>query len=501
MTERVQWNVVALIACTASALIWLSSPFGIGTSPDSIAYMLEARALGRGAGLLERSAHHPPLYPVLLWLAGALLDGVQQGARVLHAALFGLNAVLFALLVRVGREAFPALPLACTLAFALSPALYDIHYMAWSEPPFFTFLLLHLLAMRAYLEQRPGPWLPLAGACLGAAVLTRYAGGAFIGATAMYLLVLGGHGRLARLRATAVFLLAACALPAAWLLARAASGEGAMPRTLDLHPLGMDRVHMARDTVLAWFQRDVAGLAFSAVAAVLAAAIPAACAVTVPDPERMARRMLVLLLLGVPAYVLFLLASISLFDFHTRLDSRILSPVLVLLLAALALSQAPPRAPYRWLPGIAAALVAVVVAMGAGTLAERLARNTRVGLGYFSEPAVTSPLMRYLSVTPLPVIYSNAPEFIEIHFDRAATALPAIRDPIRDLPRAGYERELEQLVHELRAGRAVVVYFMEFSWRRYMPGLETFVGRLRLPARFAAADGIVFGGEGGRSRR
>ena len=183
---------LAGLAALAAVGAWgREIPYGVGLSPDSVAYVSAARNLLAGKGFMlfisDSWIGWPPLFPIVL--AGLGLFGADPLAVAgpLNAMTFG--AIVFVTtqwLRRQGR--FPFLAAWTGFALAVSPPLVLVATHAWSEPLFILFTVLGLIRLDRYLATgRRGPWLE---AVLYAALacLTRYLGLALVLAGAGVLL-------------------------------------------------------------------------------------------------------------------------------------------------------------------------------------------------------------------------------------------------------------------------------------------------------------------------
>src|SRR5512143_3733008 len=139
---------LAIAAAGAVALLFYSTPQGLGLNDDSIAYIAGARSLLSGQGYRELwlvsagyVTHFPPGFPGALAFL-SLLTGVDplRTARLLNALLFGLNTYLIGWLV-LRMTGSRAAGLLTAILFALTPSLLRIHANAMSEPLYIFFTL------------------------------------------------------------------------------------------------------------------------------------------------------------------------------------------------------------------------------------------------------------------------------------------------------------------------------------------------------------------------
>lgn len=482
---------IVSVAAVAAALIWISSLWGVGTSPDSIQYLLNAKAVMQGASPLDISRHWPPFYPLALAGFGASTGDVLEGARLLHSALFGLNAVLLAWLVGgFGRDAGP-LPFAATAMFVLAPASYALHHMAWSESLFLALLLLHFLAIRRSLGTSAPGWLIVAGLFVGAATLTRYAGVAFMASSALFLLFALPGGWRSRFTATCVYSVAALLQPVAWFAAVAIQADASAPRPIELHLIDAERVRALGSVFFGWFRQDRLGFLSTLIGlGLLAFALWHA----VRSRATALRSLTGLMLWSGVFYVGFIFLSISLFDFYTPVDERIMSPLFLCVLGAIGTAGSSVSSRVERIgTQLATASLLVVMVAGVPALVDAARSNIRYGSGYFNLAFRQSPILGFLARIDGTRIYSNAAEAIEIHLGVKAQALPAFYDPVSARQVDSYNGLMRTVDDEVRQGQAIVVLFKAFAWRSYYPDATVFGDNLRLPVIYTADDGIIYG--------
>ena len=118
----------------------------------------------------------PPIYPLILTLSGIIKSNLIHSARWLHALLFGINTILFGIIIFIStRRNHIALFLGLLLIVS-STSFLKIHAYAWSESPFLTFSFSSFIFLFLYIVTNQSKYLFLSSATLGLAIATRYAG-------------------------------------------------------------------------------------------------------------------------------------------------------------------------------------------------------------------------------------------------------------------------------------------------------------------------------------
>ncbi|MEH6518858.1 MAG: glycosyltransferase family 39 protein [Halioglobus sp.] len=437
------------------------------------------------------TSHWPPLYPLLLSASNMALGNLIEGARILHCILFGLNTFLFYCLVSDRFQENDLAALGGTLLFALTPGIFSIHYMAWSEVPFISLTLLFLIFLRAWQISSATTVLIAAAIATSAALLTRYSGVALAGAAACILLFSPGTIKSRFTKSIGFGLLAILPLTA-YLLARSLILDNpASPRNFVVHLIEAERAMAVLQVAYAWFKPAMSPawitalfLLFTTITVLLSIIFGRSS--TRKDPVGL------LLFIGV-FYIVFLFISISFFDFYTPVDNRTMSPLFVFLVASMAFSI---RAVGERLPALGKATVSIVLALALLNLPSILSTTSnasRAGSGYLSQSFRAQDLLPYIASNELPSIYSNSKETITFYFDRDSQALPATFNPSENKVNEAAQEAYAKIFESVRKGQATVIYFNRFSWRAYYPPLSMFEVDEQLPILYKGTSGVVFG--------
>lgn len=203
-------NYIFLLAglLGASAVFLATYRYGPGLSHDSAAYVYAARSLMDGKGLLYFGygtpfIQWPPLYPILLSLAGKLGCDVITGARFINSSIFGLIVYFTGRWMAKGIKS-KSLALAGSAGIILSVPLLQVSSFVWSEPVFILLIILFLTGMERFLNKQRYSTLILCSVYVALACLARYAGVA-AAATGIILLLLQNKRFLKKLSDAIVF--------------------------------------------------------------------------------------------------------------------------------------------------------------------------------------------------------------------------------------------------------------------------------------------------------
>lgn len=502
MTNRplASFLTLGLLAVLGAFLILTATPEGLGLSDDSIAYIAGARSLLAGNGYREAwletngpVTHFPPGFSGTLTLIG--LTGIDplNGARLLNALLFGINAALLGLLGwRVTKSSVAGIVLAAL--FIVNDSLLRVHAVAMSEPLFLFFSLLAFLCFDLYLTPRSDDfsrlaprsddfnrltnkfvttWVAVAGLLTSLAYLTRYSGLALVATFVVSLILLHDKWKK-RVTSTLVYLASFAPLVAAWSIRNRIEAGNATNRSLAWHPVTAETLEQGLRTFSEFlvpieeWRRELFKMPEFFLAIIVIISLIVLVWVMVNGLRRFFKPATPmpevtgftngLYIFGYLASVLF---SISLFDASTPLKVRILAPVypplLLLLVGAGAWMWKRFGRAGQILVGVAALLIFSVSSVGQVRTVTELSKG---GRGFASFKWYDSKVMDYLSHLPAgTIIYTNEPGAVYLYTGYPCRVLPTRVDPVTGLEQPGFERGAEIVRRDVKSGYAFLVLF------------------------------------------
>jgi hypothetical protein len=193
-------------------------------------------------------------------------------------------------------------------------------------------------------------------------------------------------------------------------------------------------------------------------------------------------------------YTGMVLVSLLLFDASTRLNERILSPLLLLFLLMIVLTLwsgiRSMGSPMWGRALVVLALVGALLSQGGMTLKQIRAAHTD-GLGFNARHWVLSPTVAWIrSLPPNAVLVSN--ESFPIYFltGRPAYGVPERLDPVKGQIRQDFPNALEAMRGQLQKPDAYLVVFHPDSLRVELPPLDVLAQGLQV--RLKTGDAIVY---------
>jgi len=458
----IPWGLIVVIMAYYAALLPFAWPL---RTADAAVYLDTAYNLVHGRGLaylsdgrLQPYVFWPPLFPLLIAAVQALLhtDGITAAYIVSGSGLMITLWLLYrlsAMLLPDGRGAGAVLFL-----FAGS-WVFDLFYGAASEAVFIPLFLASMYAMLRWYRSRRISWLCRAGVLTGFMVLTRYAGLGVWAGYASFLLSLRDslknkilHVLLLSLPAGMLFL--------PWYVHT--SGSAAFfSRRFAVHPPGAEHVRQWAVTVVNWLAPGATRILFVPLVLFAAYGLVRFLKKRRPDWPRDFR----LFLTVAAVYLLFIILSITFFDYDTPLDTRILAPVYLSLLPVTVYVW------YEWLrAGDKLALTAGVLWLGSHAvyLAERpFVFQERAA---FIEALKNDGVKKILRQYPGRTVYTNVPGYVRYAApdDTLIRLLPPRYDRSSLRPDPDFAGKWGRVKKKISEGRAIVVWY-PFVSRPFLP--------------------------------
>ena len=523
-----------MIACVlvATGVMTACTRWGLALSSDSARYVRTSRHILGVEPVVDidieskgEQAHYPPFYPITLAAAGFVLrQDPLHAARWLHVAIFAGSTLLTGALVRrFGGRTWAAIFAAAVIA--LSPVTITTHAWLLSEALFILLALGMVWLLAMYLDElRPHAAAPrrdegvastwagwalliAAGLVASLGMLTRYAGAALGPAAVLALLVLPRESPWRRrVLDAAVFSLVSLALPMVQFGRNLVAGGSVANRTIALHPISLDHLKDGVAAVATWIAplgitgaRDAANAqpVLAAAAVLLFATIfLSGCALAWRGRREAIGRLAGVLVLVIVCFVGLLVFSISFVDFHTPMDTRVLSPVFAgwIVLAGCVLSWwiGPLGRGHRMIAVAATAVIAAIMAWPSDSLVSRLWTE---GDGFAHPQWRNSATMAAVRDLPAELqIFTNAPGAVYLLSGRQFIwTVPAEISASSRLPNPQYAGLMARIDQEIRAGRGVMVWLHRYGRRRaYYPSAEQVRSRLGLRVRRRFNDGAIY---------
>lgn len=449
---KLSTNFFVFICATSIIPALLFTSGGVDLTPDSLSYFEIAKYFREGGSTPGFIGRFPPLYAALVG-SNSLLDPLTT-ARLINVLSLTIAGAFVGLLLDQSGLSTMAKSFGALLWLSSVPIFY-VCAMAWSEALFIAFCVVSLTCLNSWIAKQTPISLLTLTLSAAAASLTRYAGVVIplmMMITGIYFLVAQKNRKGAWISVAAVLATLPLVL---WRIFTSRWDN----RALAVHPVNLSSLFQIGETFTQWFiPVGVGPIGFCAMA--FGFAFLVVYNLRRSGPVRVASGFVIL-------YLAFILFSKSFLDAEISLNTRILSPlfpaILVLLLVSTIDSEIGRRHRVIFI------VPALLLLGGVLQTWELLEKQRNRDLGLVSPDRFPPEVIAALKHLPDNVlVFSNAPDFLQLLSGRQATFLPnrtnaATREPILDV----HER-LDDLRQALSRKEAVVVYFHKVGWRRYL---------------------------------
>lgn len=488
-------------AVLAFLLVLISTPWGLGLRPDSIIYVEVARALVEKGDFMALPSHWPPFYPLLLTGFQILTSELTLGARLLQALLMGGNVFLIAVLLR-NSNLDRGLSALFLLLVLLQPGFVEVHIYLWTEPTFLCLALLNILVLERIMRQ-PASFrlLLLLAVIAGLSIMVRYAGLFLVMVNGLALIFFSHPPSSATVSvrwqdrsflgirlgnvADALIVTAVTLIPMlAWSIFNRMRGVGTTNREFFWHPIGLQHLKQATSTLADWFHVP-AGLGWLILILVLLSALWGLWQTS--NRGRQQEPMPRLLGLYLLVYMFFLVISISIFDFYTPLDTRILIPIFpaIIVLLMYFIGQASRQAVRVILSGA----IVVGLILNIPHTYNLLRESQSNGLGFADKKIQEMEIMKALrGLPPSWKIRTNTPEFFRLYLDQSGTMLPRKFNAATQRANPKFADEVQTMLKNSDA----LVYFSSVSFRTYLPSPQEIHELPEFRLVYAKPDGLIW---------
>ena len=330
------WFVLTvLFALAGMVAVEYQTREGPGVTGDSVYYVMGAQNMLSGNGYSRYSGGwepvpitgFPPVYSMLLAVAGFFGGNLYESARIINILLFGVNIFLASLLTfRCTRAVVPSV--ICALLLMASESM--IHYHSWvmTEGLFIFLTLLALFTLVRYFETEKLLFLIVAALLFAVSILTRYVGLASVGMAGLGILLLSRLKWKKRLTHTVILGVISVTPLVVWLFRNSLVSNSLVNRQLVFHLMSRELILGFIREALSWFAPRILQLPRlldAALFLIFAGIIPLLYIIV--EVRRGALRknsswqefeiLPWLVLLFIPTYILMLVANTTLLDAST----------------------------------------------------------------------------------------------------------------------------------------------------------------------------------------
>ncbi|MHC1772753.1 MAG: glycosyltransferase family 39 protein [Flexilinea sp.] len=513
LSKRGLFLATGILLCFIAAFLYFyATPYGVGLTNDSAAYLGGARSISDGLGYARISGdklprlitHFPPMYSLVI--SGVSLIGkidVFRSAWVINFICYILNLILFALLLRIITRQNIAAVFAGICYLCCGPVL-QTHIYGLSEAIFLTFFLLSLIIIYENVrdEKSIGYWI-LLGLIISILTLIRYIGvAAFLAAILFSVFTLPSARR--RIEAVTGTILGTILPVSIWMVRNYQAGENAVNRVLAWHWPAPDKIHEGLVNISGFFLPEFGGfvekfLNFWGILLLLVfSGLLVWIFITFYHNFRNKSNNVsgsILIAIQAVTYFVSVIFVVICIDGSTLFDNRIFMPLYVCL-TALILYAAISFFKGKNLSAISGILI--IFAFSALLFEDEsdlIKTYHQDGQGFASQDWLESEIRSASSLLPEGAeFFSNRQTFLWLMNNQPSYILPPMFNAANQEERNSFESEKEWMQEEVLKGNAYVIIF---NYQEMMDNREDseWLGLLLdgLPVYKKFTDGAIFG--------
>ncbi len=495
---------LALLSLIGTGIIlFATSQYGAGVSPDSVGYIAAARHLADGIGFLIYDnaplLAQPPLYPAILGIIDFIFSvDPLTSANFISAIFFGLTLYMSGLLFI--KNLSPYFAFFGTVSLLVSIPLIAVSFMAWSEPPFIFFIASCLFALSIYLEKKNVKSLSLLSLSVALACLTRYIGVVLVLTGLISLLIIQHNSLKTKLLHAFTFVIVSILPISIWIrrnyiLSKTLFG----PRSPSLYSLS-DDIRYTFDTILRWYlpSRITDSRQILMLLALIVGFLIGVFFIWAKKPitallkkTRPFTSFILLLILG---YIMLLIISSNTTNYD-RIGDRLLSPIVVpttllLFLVIEILSKLiKERFPTKPVELLIMASIALWLVYPVSAAVLDVVNQFDNGSGYNAKSWKNSQTIQYIRENSLPncTVYSNGVDVTYLLLDINVKSIPSKSSGAKTIA------DLSSLKNTFpQENKACIIWFNQITWRTYLFTPDELMSVSNVEQSIQLDDGTIY---------
>jgi len=456
---------------------FITTNHGIGLSPDSIAYLGVAENITNGSGITvpyglppnQPLTQFPPLLPILLSLIAKLGFSMVTSAKILNLILITAFFIITYLILKL-IDPRPSVFRSVTFLFiAIFISSTYVFSMLWSEPLMIVLGLSGFLVF--YYSQTKNNFLYAlyAGVIFALTVAARYAGITYLFSALFFVLISVTISLKRKLLLWFLLSVPTITFLSVWILRDIGNGISSTGRSLNFNPLNISHIHQLLNTISGWFQlpnTTFTILKFFIYLFVFAFFLTVSWGLFFSkskQPHNIGKVFTVFVII----YSLFILISIMFLDSNIPLDTRILSPVLVIFLLMIVIANKFDFLTIYRVKNIYKVLVAlipiftIVVFLNNFALVKQAYQN---GIGFNSLAWKNFESLKYVNkLNGDYLLISNAPEPVFYYTNHEVYSLPKKFLSMQQEENVNYQAEIQELISTELVQNTYFIFFHDIK--------------------------------------
>jgi len=453
--------ILIFVSCLVFAFI--TAPYNLGVSHDSLYYLEVAENFSEGKGIIDDNGrfvnHWPPVYAILLgiidFLTGLDVNDFGIGLNIFLIVLFAFSFYLILKELELSNTLNNVM-----LAILIAGLPLTVYRFFWSEGLFFVFLTLVLLFFIKWTNRKANKFIFSAGIISGLFFLTRYAGVGFIGGFSLFILF-QKDAWIKRIRHLLIYLLPIVVIFLLWYFYSSTFDRPSINRKIIFNLIEFAKIKTGFFSIVSWFIHNTYTLLSIPIILIIAffyfTQIKANYALFKQYLIKH-RSILSLVMVLVLVYISFLFFSISLFDSSTPLNTRILAPVypLILILIGVILNFFYSKINYKEVTYL---LLFVLLFNSVASSFGVWKHHYTNGNGYNDKGHRNSEILKFVSKNEDLIFYSNEVALLRYYFDSKTKYLPRTHFNAQKKMNEQFAKQMQRMKSQVTKGEAEIVRF------------------------------------------
>jgi hypothetical protein len=481
--------LLIIIAGLGFTFVLSFTRFGLGTTGDSVHYIMGAQNLLVGKGYSRISGADeirpitmaPPFYSIVMSILGLIGGDILEGVRILQAFLFSANIFLVGIIIfRYTRSVWASLFGAVIMLMTSNLIVH--HGFVLTEALFIFLLLVVIYCVASYFDTNKRYLVILSGFLISLTTLTRYVGASLIAASLAAIFIFGKVKWRQRLIDCLMLFIAWLAPVSLWFVRNLTIGSTIVNREIGFHPMAVELIRAYRAEISFWFVPAQLGFPHwlrKTIMTLLAIVGPVIFFLlelrdrllkikSRDDPFWIVPWFLVLHMVF---YASFLYLTLTFTDAVTDFDvvSRYLIPVYVsaVILYPIIFHRLIWQGLTWQIPRVTFIAIGICLVFLYAQQSITVLRDPIPRIGYTGfreqEPSTTTQLS---SIDNSTLIISNKPELFYVLTNRPAYMLPIKYDFVTGKARDDFDQQVEATRRRLNLGSMIVVFIPMYDWEK-----------------------------------
>lgn len=338
--KKINKILMLILVVTAGLCLYIVTPYGLATSPDSVGYLKSAEGLIDGLGFNYFNPQWPPLYPINIALFSWVFElSVSDGARLLNCILV---PIIIYLISNYDEKNKQIIWVIFAAQICIHPLMTHIYFYAWSETMLFGIILINFkyLEKLININNECTKKFVLINiiliSCSIFAFMTRYAGITILITNTLMILVFGKEVSFwVRIRLIWTHIIIFALIVSVWFIYTFLNFKTFSNRSIKLHPPEFEQIKKAIIDIGGWYLPEYLkfdNIIYACIGvALIIFIIKNVLTATVNSKTKKLNINIDYTILIFSAfsiiYLFFIMMSMLLIDVAIPLDNRILSPV------------------------------------------------------------------------------------------------------------------------------------------------------------------------------